>query len=280
MMMRVPKWFERGAWYLALVGLSLPFIFPFLWMVTSSLKTSNEIFAFPPTLIPTSWQWGNFVEVFRYQPFARQYFNSLYIAVLVTLGTLFVSSLAGYAFARIRFRGSTLIFLVLLSALMMPVEVTIIPNFFLMQVLGLINTHIPLILLPVLGANGVVATFLMRQFFLSLPRELEDAAMIDGLGRFGIFWRIALPVSRPALGAVAIISFLYSWNSFLEPLVFINDLKLFTLPLALNNFTDSYGLPIWHLQLAATTLSVVPILVVYVLAQRQVVESFTLSGIK
>lgn len=280
MTMRVPKWFERGAWYLALVGLSLPFIFPFLWMVTSSLKTANEIFAFPPTLIPVSWQWGNFVEVFRYQPFARQYFNSLYIAVLVTLGTLFVSSLAGYAFARIRFRGSTLIFLVLLSALMMPVEVTIIPNFFLMQVLGLINTHIPLILLPVLGANGVVATFLMRQFFLSLPRELEDAAMIDGLGRFGIFWRIALPVSRPALGAVAIISFLYSWNSFLEPLVFINDLKLFTLPLALNNFTDSYGLPIWHLQLAATTLSVVPILVVYVLAQKQVVESFTLSGIK
>lgn len=280
MTMRVPKWFERGAWYLALVGLSLPFIFPFLWMVTSSLKTANEIFAFPPTLIPVSWQWGNFVEVFRYQPFAQQYFNSLYIAVLVTLGTLFVSSLAGYAFARIRFKGSTLIFLVLLSALMMPVEVTIIPNFFLMQVLGLINTHIPLILLPVLGANGVVATFLMRQFFLSLPRELEDAAMIDGLGRFGIFWRIALPVSRPALGAVAIISFLYSWNSFLEPLVFINDLKLFTLPLALNNFTDSYGLPIWHLQLAATTLSVVPILVVFVLAQRQVVESFTLSGIK
>lgn len=278
--MQVPKWFERGAWYLALIGLSLPFVFPFLWMVTSSLKTSNEIFASPPTLIPVSWQWGNFVEVFRYQPFAQQYFNSLYIAVAVTLGTLFVSSLAGYAFARIRFRGSTFIFLALLSALMMPVEVTIIPNFFLMQAFGLINTHLPLILLPVLGANGVVATFLMRQFFLSLPRELEDAAMIDGLGRFGIFWRIALPVSRPALGAVAIISFLYSWNSFLEPLVFINDLKLFTLPLALNNFTDSYGLPIWHLQLAATTLSVVPILVVYVLAQRQVVESFTLSGIK
>lgn len=268
------------AWYASLAILSVPFIFPFWWMITSSLKTANEVFAFPPTLLPESWQWRNFIDVFAYQPFAQQYFNSLYIAVLVTVGTLFVSSLAGYAFARIRFPARNALFLLLLSALMMPSEVTIIPNFFFMTNLGWVGTHVPLIILPIFGANGVVGTFLMRQFFLSIPGEIEDAAQIDGLGRFGIYWRIALPMAGPALSALAILSFLFSWNLFLEPLVFIDDLNQFTLPLALNNFTDNYGLPIWHLQLAATTLSVVPVLVVYVAAQRFVVESFTLSGVK
>lgn len=277
---RIPSWFTRAAWYLALIGLAIPFVFPFLWMISSSFKTSTEMFAFPPTLIPETFRWGNFVEVFEYQPFARQYFNSLYIAVLVTGATMLTSSLAGYAFARIRFRLSAVVFFLLLTALMMPIEVTIIPNFFFMRLLGLVNTHVPLIVLPVFGSAGVVATFLMRQYFLSLPRELEEAAMMDGMGRIGIFFRIALPLAKPALAAVGILTFLYSWNSFLEPLVFVNDLPLFTLPLALNTFTDSYGLPLWHLQLAATTLSVIPILVVYVLAQRQVVESFAMSGMK
>ena len=277
---RVPRWFTKAAWYLALVGLSIPFVFPFLWMISSSFKNSTEMFAFPPTLIPETLRWRNFVQVFEYQPFAQQYFNSVYIAALVTIATILVSSMAGYAFARIRFRFSTLIFFLMLTALMMPIEVTIIPNFFFMRLLGLVNTHVPLIVLPVFGSSGVVATFLMRQYFLSLPTELEEAAMIDGMGRFGIFFKIALPLARPALGSVGILTFLYSWNSFLEPLVFVNDLNLFTLPLALNTFTDSYGLPLWHLQLAATTLSVIPILVVYVLAQRQVVESFAMSGMK
>ncbi|HET8679026.1 MAG TPA: carbohydrate ABC transporter permease [bacterium] len=249
-------------------------------MASGSLKTPAEIFGFPPTLIPDRWNWQNFIEIFRYQPFARQYGNSLYIAALVTLGTLCVSTPAGYAFARIRFRGNTVLFLLLLTTLMMPAEVTIIPNFFLMKFLGLVNTHVPLILLPILGANGVVSTFLIRQFFLSFPQELEDAAMIDGLGRFGVFWYVGVPLVKPALGAVSILTFLYSWNLFLEPLVFINDLRLFTLPLALNNFADAYGVPVWHLQLAATTLSVLPVLAVYVLAQRRIVDSFVLSGMK
>jgi multiple sugar transport system permease protein len=273
-------WIWNLSWYALLLILSLPFIFPFWWMITSSLKTAAEVFAFPPTLLPPSWQWTNFVEVFTFQPFARQYFNSLYIAISVTVLTILISAMAGYAFARVRFPLRNVIFLVLLSALMMPSEVTIIPNFFLFSWLGWLDNHIPLILLPVFGANGVVGTFLMRQFFLQLPTALEDAAMIDGLGRFGIFWRIALPLARPIMAALAILSFLYSWNLFLEPLVFINSQHLFTLPLALNSFTDNYGLPIWHLQLAATTLAVVPVLVIYVLAQRHVVQSFTMSGVK
>jgi multiple sugar transport system permease protein len=266
-------------WTLALCVAAIPFLFPFIWMVSSGLKSANEIFG-SPSIVPRAWQWQNFVEVFSYQPFARQYFNSLYIALTVTLATLLVSSLAGYALARLRFAGSALIGLFLVSALMVPEEVTILPNFFMMRRVGFIDSHWPLILLPVFGPQGIMATFLMRQYFMAVPRELEEAGKMDGLSRFGVWWRIAVPLSRPALAAVAIITFLNSWNLFLEPLIFVSSLEKFTLPLALSNFTDPYGAPLWHLQLAATTLAVVPILIVYVIAQRQIVESFALSGVK
>ncbi|MEM7472561.1 MAG: carbohydrate ABC transporter permease [Pseudomonadota bacterium] len=280
MTVALPKWLVRASWYAMLCSLAVPFVFPLIWMISASFKGPAEIFATPPTLVPETMRWSNFVEVFDHQPFARQYFNSLYIAALVSGLTLFFSSLAGYALARIRFAGSILVLVLLISALLMPDEVTIIPNFFLMRELGFMNTHAPLILLPVFGSQGVLATFLMRQYFMSLPRELEEAAYMDGLSRFAVWWRIALPLSRPALAAVGIITFLNSWNLFLEPLVFINDVSLFTLPLALSNFSDGYGLPLWHLQLAATSLAVIPTLIVYVAAQRQIVESFALSGVK
>ncbi|MER9303979.1 carbohydrate ABC transporter permease [Mesorhizobium sp. M0293] len=269
----------RICWTIALLLLAVPFVFPFLWMISGGFKSTTEIFG-SPTLVPRVWRFGNFAEVFRYQPFARQYFNSLYIAFTVTALTLFISSLAGYALARMRFAGAGLLMLFLVMALMVPEEVTIIPNFFLIRTLGMIDTHWPLILLPVFGPQGVVATFLMRQFFLALPKELEEAGKMDGLSRFGVWWKIALPMSRPALAAVAIITFLHSWNLFLEPLIFLSSLEKFTLPLALSNFNDSYGLPLWNLQLAATSLAVVPILIVYLIAQRQIIESFALSGVK
>ncbi|RWP79221.1 carbohydrate ABC transporter permease [Mesorhizobium sp.] len=269
----------RICWTIALLLLAVPFVFPFLWMISGGFKSTTEIFG-APTLIPRLWRIENFAEVFTYQPFARQYFNSLYIAVTVTVLTLFIASLTGYALARIRFAGAGLLMLFLVMALMVPEEVTIIPNFFLIRAMGLIDTHWPLILLPVFGPQGVMATFLMRQFFLALPRELEEAGKMDGLSRFGIWWAIALPMSRPALAAVAVITFLHSWNLFLEPLIFLSSIEKFTLPLALSNFNDSYGLPLWNLQLAATSLAVVPILIIYLIAQRQIVESFALSGVK
>jgi len=269
----------RTCWALSLGVISIPFIFPFLWMISSGFKSATEIFG-QPSLIPDTWRWGNYIEVFTYQPFARQYFNSIYIACAVTGITLILSSLAGYALARMRFAGAGLLMLFLVSALMVPEEVTIVPNFFLMRWLGVMDTHVPLILLPVFGPHGVMATFLMRQYFVSLPKELEEAGKMDGLSRLGIWLKIALPMSRPALAAVAIITFLFSWNLFLEPLVFVSSLSNFTLPLALSNFTDPYGAPLWHLQLAATSLAVVPILIVYLIAQRQIIESFAMSGVK
>ncbi|MEO1987807.1 MAG: carbohydrate ABC transporter permease [Martelella sp.] len=276
---RLQQKITRICWVIGLSALAIPFVFPFIWMLSGALKGQADVFS-SAALIPATFHWSNFSEVFAYQPFARQYFNSLYIAVLVTGLTLFLSSMAGYALARLRFAGSALVLLLLISALMMPEEVTIVPNFFLMKNLGLMNTHMPLILLPIFGSQGVMATFLMRQYFLALPKELEEAGRMDGLTRFGVYFKVALPLSKPALAAVGIITFLFSWNLFLEPLVFVNDIKLFTLPLALANFTDTYGLPLWHLQLAATALAVIPMLIVYILAQRQIVESFALSGVK
>lgn len=276
---RLQQKITRICWVVGLSALAIPFVFPFIWMLSGALKGQADVFS-SASLIPATIHWSNFSEVFAYQPFARQYFNSLYIAVIVTGLTLFLSSMAGYALARLRFAGSALVLLLLISALMMPEEVTIVPNFFLMKNLGLMNTHMPLILLPLFGSQGVMATFLMRQFFLALPKELEEAGRMDGLTRFGVYFKVALPLSKPALAAVGIITFLFSWNLFLEPLVFVNDIKLFTLPLALANFTDTYGLPLWHLQLAATALAVIPMLIVYILAQRQIVESFALSGVK
>ncbi|MFC4235661.1 carbohydrate ABC transporter permease [Thalassospira xianhensis] len=276
---RTQQKITRICWIVGLCALAIPFVFPFLWMLSGALKGQTDVFA-SSSLVPAKIHWSNFSEVFAYQPFARQYFNSLYIAIVVTIATLFISSMAGYALARLRFGGSAFILLVLVSALMMPEEVTIIPNFFLMKELGLMNSHMPLILLPLFGSQGVMATFLMRQYFLALPKELEEAGRMDGLSRFGVYFKIALPLSKPALSAVGIITFLFSWNLFLEPLVFVNDIELFTLPLALANFTDTYGLPLWHLQLAATALAVIPMLIVYVLAQRQIVESFAMSGVK
>jgi multiple sugar transport system permease protein len=265
--------------YAFLLIVAIPFVVPFWWMLTSSFKKPIDVFVFPPPLFPQG-DFSNFVSAFTFQPFGLHYINSIYIALLVTAGVLCISSLAGYSFARIHFKGSTIIFIILMSALMMPSEVTIVPNFVFMKTLGLINTHMPLILLPIFGSNGVVSMFMMRQYFLALPVELEDAARMDGLDRFGIFWQIAMPMARPALAAVAILTFLYSWNSFLEPFIFLNDTNLFTLPLSLRNFTDAYGMPLWNIQLAATTMSIIPVLIFYIFAQKQVIESFAFSGVK
>lgn len=259
---------------------AIPLLFPLWWMVASSFKATSEIFAYPPGLFPAGLRWENFAKVFELQPFARQFFNSLYIAILNVGGTLLFSSMAGYAFARIRFPGRDILFVLMLGALLVPLEVLIIPLYALMGELGWLGTHLPLIVLPVFGVDAVVGTFLMRQYFLSLPVELEDAGRIDGLGRFGLFRYIALPLAGPALATVAILTFLTSWNAFLEPLVFVSGVPdLLTIPVAIPLFADPYGIPIWEVQSAASTLSVLPVLIVFIVAQRFVIAGFARVGI-
>jgi multiple sugar transport system permease protein len=266
--------------YGVLLVLCVPFVFPTWWMVTSSLKPNAEIFAFPPRLWPDDPSLRAWGDVFTMQPFAQQYFNSAYIAVVVTIGTLVVASMAGYAFARIRFRGQNALFLVVLTGLLIPSEVTIVPLFRMFHALGMVNTHWPLILVPIFGAPCVLATFIMRQFFITLPGELEEAARMDGLGRPAIFRRIALPLAKPALGAVAIFTFLHSWNLYLEPIVYLSSKDRFTLPQALTQFTDVYQGPLWNVQLSAASMTAIPVLIVFVIAQRQFIEGLAHTGLK
>lgn len=270
----------KVALYGLLCVLSIPFLFPTWWMVTSSIKPISDIFAFPPQLIPRSADWSTYEKVFTLQPFAQQYWNSCYIAAIVTVGTMIVSSFAGYAFARIRFPGANLIFLVVLTGLLIPSEVTIVPLFQMFLKWGMVNTHWPLILVPIFGAPSVFATFVMRQFFIALPGELEEAARVDGLGRLKIFWTIALPLARPALAAVAIFTFLHSWNLYLEPIVFLTTPSNYTLPQALTQYVDVYQGPMWNIQLAAATLTAIPVLIVFIFAQRQFIEGLAHTGLK
>jgi len=271
---------SRVSMVLLMVLLAVPFVFPTWWMITSSLKATSEILRIPPTLWPASPSVQPYQQVFELQPFAQQYFNSVYIAVLVTLGTIAVASLAGYAFARIQFPGANVLFVVVLTGLLVPSEVTIVPLFKMVNSLGLIDTHWPLIVIPILGAPSVLATFIMRQFFVTLPGELEEAGRMDGLSRFGIFARIAFPLARSAIAAVAIFTFLKSWNLYLEPIVYLSSKPNFTLPQALTQYVDAYGGPIWNVQLAATTLTVIPVLIVFIAAQRQFIQGLANTGLK
>ena len=276
---RVTGW-RRVAFYGVLSVMAVPFVFPTWWMITSSFKPIAQIFAFPPALWPANPTLEGYVGVFTEQPFVLQYFNSMYIAALVTAGTMIVASLAGYGFARIRFAGQNALFLVVLTGLLIPSEVTIVPLFQMFNSWGLIDTHWPLILVTTFGAPSVLATFIMRQFFITLPIELEEAARLDGLGRWRIWWLIATPLSRTALGAVAIFTFLHVWNLYLEPTVYLQSPELFTLPQALTRYTDAYGGSMWNVQLAAATLTALPVLVVFVFAQKQFVEGLAQTGLK
>jgi len=260
---------------------ALPLVVPLVWMISTSLKPEFDVFAYPPQIIPPRIRLQNYVDVFTQAPFARQYFNSLYIAVLTVAGTVCVSAPAGYALARLRFPGRELVLPLLLTALLLPNEILIVPQYAFMSQLGLIGTHVPLVIEPVFGAPAVIATFLMRQFFLSLPRDLEDAGRVDGLGTVGVFFRIALPLAGSALATMALLTFLASWNAYLEPLVFTSGARdLITLPVALNGFTNFDGTPQYALQMAATALSIVPIALVFVFAQRHIVEGIARSGLK
>jgi len=266
--------------YLMLVLVALPFLLPMLWMLLSSLKTSAAIFGSPFSLSGGQLRLGNFRELFTQYPFARQYFNSLYILLVTVPLTLALSALAGYGFARLRFPGRDLIFLLTLAAMMIPSELTAIPQFLIFKTLSLTNTHVPIIALQVFSATGALAVFLMRQHFITLPKELDEAGRVDGLGSWGVFWHLLLPLSRPALATVAIFALLNSWNDYFNPLIYLNDERLMTLPLALQRFTDPLGGVYWNLTLAAGVLVALPVLAAFLLAQKQFIESLAASGTK
>ncbi len=263
--------------YALMLFLAALFLLPLIWMIGASLKEEAKILTIPPTLFPRVPQWHNYADMWRANIFSTLLFNSTKLALLNVGGVLLFSSLAGYGFARLQFAGRDLAFSLLLSTIMIPGIVTLIPQFIIFRNIGWIDTHYPLwvprVLTPVFG------TFLLRQFFKTLPQDLEDAGKIDGASTFGIYWRIMLPQVRPALAAVGVFTFLDSWNDLFGPLIFVNRAELQTLPVGLALFQGEFATQI-NLLMAAATLTVVPVLVVYFAAQRYFIQGIALTGLK
>jgi multiple sugar transport system permease protein len=260
------------------IAAGFPMLAPFAWMFTTSLKTGAHAFELPPSWLPTEWHFQNFLTLFQSNvPFATFLWNSLEIAVLVTAAQLLTCSMAGYAFAHLRFRGRNSLFLLLLTSLMMPVQVTIVPLFLMMSAVNLVDTKWAVILPLATNAFGI---FLMRQFFLTIPRELIEAARIDGANQFTIFWRVALPLAKPALAALAIITFTNTWNSYFLPLVFLNSWERMTLPLGMFALSNVYGSGNVSVIMAAVGLAICPVLILFLTAQRHIISGMVGSALK
>jgi multiple sugar transport system permease protein len=265
-----------AALYTVLLAIAAIMLFPFAWMVATSLTPDAQLFLTPPRLIPSPLQPENYGRIADAFPIGRFVVNSLVVAVASTVLQVTTSALAAYAFARFAFRGRDGLFLVYLATLMVPLQVTIVPLFIEMRFLGFVNSY-PGLILP--GIASAFGTFLLRQAFLNLPRELEEAAFIDGAGHWTVFRRIVVPLSLPALATFGVFAFMASWNSFLWPLVVTSSQDLMTLPVGLSNLQGRYETA-WNLVMAGATVSVVPILAVYIVAQRHVVRGVALSGLK
>jgi len=263
--------------HLILILVSISMIFPFLWMLSTSLKSLDQVFLIPPIWIPKPPQWENYLNAWNALPFGNAYLNSLKIALICVIGQLITCSMAAYALAKINFRGKNIIFIAFLATMMVPSQVTMIPTFILYKYIGWIDTHLPLTVPWVLfSAFGV---FLIRQFILTLPKELDEAAIIDGANHFVIYTRIILPLIVPVLATLAIFTFMSSWNNFLGPLIYLNSPEKYTVPLLLAQFKGIY-ITDWTLLMAASTIAIVPVLIVYLLGQRYIIESIALTGIK
>lgn len=269
-------------WFAILAVLAVIFFFPFFWTIASSLKSVQELFVFPPILFPAVPQWKNYTTVLQAVPFLTWTWNSFFVVITSTAGVVATASLAAYAFARFEFRGREALFIVTLGTMMLPAQVTLIPQFVLFHDLGWIDTLKPL-WIPSWFGGGAFYIFLMRQFILSLPRELDEAAVIDGAGPFQILWQILLPLCQPALATVAVISVIARWGDFVEPLIYLNSPQNFTLAIGLNFFRtvpDSGGLPTDHLLMAASVMTTIPPIILFFVAQRYFVSGIVMSGIK
>ncbi|NMB01977.1 MAG: carbohydrate ABC transporter permease [Firmicutes bacterium] len=264
--------------HIILIALGVLMIVPFVWMISTSLKGYHEIFRYPPTWIPESFRWQNYIEAWNLAPFDRFYFNSTFVAIVTTVGQIITGVLAAYAFARMEFKGRDQVFLMFLATLMVPTQVTLIPTFILMSKIGWINSYEALIVPFISTAFSV---FLLRQFFLTIPQELEDAALIDGCSKMRFIFTILMPLAKPAIASVGLFGFLGSWNSYLWPLIVINSNQMRTLPIGLRYFVSQQGGGSeWHYLMAASLIVMLPVLVVFFLAQKQFIEGIAKSGIK
>jgi ABC-type glycerol-3-phosphate transport system permease component len=264
--------------YLLLVVGAVLMLVPLVWLVSSSLKDQGKIFLYPPQWIPNPWRWENYATVFDRVPFFRFYRNSVVVTALATAGQVISASIVAFGFARLRFPGRDALFIVLLATVMIPYHVTLIPTFVLYRELGWLDTYLPLIVPLWLGGSPFYI-FLLRQFYLRLSLELDDAARVDGAGAWRIFWDVVLPQSKPALGVVAVFAFLTHWNDFFGPLIYLSTTEKYTLPLGLNLFRG-VNQTSWHLLMAASVMTAIPCIALYFVAQRYFIQGIVFTGIK
>lgn len=269
---------HRFVIYLILIAGSVAMIFPFAWLIRSSLMSTAQIFTFPPEWIPRPFEWSNYSDALTVVPFFRYFLNTMLIEVTVVSGVVITSAMAGYSFARLKWPGRNLMFGLLLSTLMLPYAVTLIPTFVLWKSLGAINTYWPLIV-PAWFGGGAFNIFLLRQFFSTIPKDLDEAAYMDGASPLTVLWKIMLPLSKPALIVILIFTFIGTWNDFLGPLIYLSDSNKFTLALGLASFKGMYNAQ-WGYLMAASTAIVAPIIVLFFIGQRYFIEGITLTGIK
>lgn len=252
-------------------------LLPLVWTVSTSLRLPKDSFSLPPQWLPTDWRWQNYADVFDQVKFLFYIGNSLYVTTLIVLGQIATSTLAAFAFARLRFPGKNVLFILLMSALMIPLFVTIIPIFVIISKLGLTDKHEALILPALVTPFGI---FLMRQFFLTIPTELEDAAKMDGAGPVGVFRHIFLPLGAPGIAVLAILSFNTHWNEYFRPLIFLNTWEKFTLPLGIVTLKGPISQGSTSIVLAGVAMSLIPVVVLVIFAQRYLVEGIILTGSK
>ncbi len=271
----------RIALYVVVIGGAVLYALPFAWMLSSSVRTATEISRQPINFLPSVLHWENYTAPWADYPFTSFYRNTAVVTTLSVLGTLFTGSLVAFAFARMRFRGRGFLFVLVLSTMMLPSQVTLIPIYVLWSKLHFVNTLVPLIVPSFFGGEYAFAfsIFLLRQYMLTIPMEIDDAARVDGANWFQIYWRVILPMSAPALGAVAIFNFTSQWNDFLKPLVYLNTQDNFTLPLGLALLNGRFDSEIGQV-MAQTALSILPMVIVFFFAQRNYVQGNVVSGVK
>lgn len=260
-----------------LVGGAILMLLPLIWTVSFSFGLPQEFFELPPPIIPSALRLDNYRVVFEKIDFVPVFKNSVIVSASVTVGQVITCSMAAYAFARLRFPGKNIIFAIFLASMMVPAQVTIIPNFIIIRQMGLYNSLGALI---VPGLTNIFGVFLLRQFFETIPDELEDAAKIDGAGFFRIYWTIMFPLALPAVATLTILTFNYSWNAFFVPLIFINSPSKMTLPLGMIYLSNQHGVTSSGIIMAAVVLNLVPVLLVFTIFQRKLVEGVTMTGLK
>lgn len=280
--MRRSKVFKTVVYHFIIASIGFLMIYPILWTIASSLKPEDEIFRNSSSLIPSFLKWENYAqgwEGFGEITFTTFFLNSTFVTTMVVIGTIFSSSLVAFGFARVKFRFRTPLFICLLATLMLPQQVTLIPQYILFHSLGWVNTFLPLIV-PAFVGGIPFFIFLMIQFIRGIPRELDEAAYMDGCSTLGIFWRIVLPLTTPAMATVAVFSFYWTWDDFMTPLIYLNDTHLFTVALGLQMFSDPSSITAWGPMLAMSIASIVPQLLVFLFFQKYLVEGITAGSVK